>query len=115
MTTESVVAIVLALAAACCGAVGDAGPSPLTASVASAPAEIRADCELASRKCTRCHTLDRVLSAPASEPSYWRVYVRRMRLNPGSGIRADEEPAILRCLLYHSFGAAAVEEAMGKR
>jgi len=34
-----------------------------------------------------------------------------MRLTPGSGIRADEEQPILRCLLYRSFGPGAIEGA----
>jgi hypothetical protein len=67
---------------------------------ASAPAAIRADCELAARRCSACHTLDRVLSAPA-EPA---ITVRRMRLMPGSGILLAEEPAIVDCLLYAEAG-----------
>ncbi|HTJ42487.1 MAG TPA: photosystem P840 reaction-center cytochrome c-551 [Kofleriaceae bacterium] len=92
--------------AVACGATAEY--EPLTASVAGAPADVRAACELAAVRCSHCHTLERVLDAPATDPSYWRTYVRRMRLTPGSGIRPDEEPTILHCLIYRSFGPEAV-------
>lgn len=107
MTIDALVTILVLLSA--CGATTERDAEPLTASVAAAPAEIRADCELAARRCTRCHTLERIVDAPATGPGYWRTNVRRMRLTPGSGIRADEEAPILRCLLYRSFGAASLE------
>jgi hypothetical protein len=106
--TRAIAVMVAAMAA--CGSGGGRGPVVLVPS-ATAPAEVRAACELTVHRCSRCHTLDRVIHAPASAPDYWRVYVRRMRLTPGSGIRPDEEPPILRCLLYRSFGASTPETA----
>ena len=103
MTTK---AIMVAIAVAACGGVDE--HAMLTSAVVSAPAEIRADCELAATRCSRCHTLDRVVDAPATDPQYWRIYVRRMRLNPGSGISPDEEDPILHCLLYRSFGTTSL-------
>ena len=103
MTTR--VALIAIAIAAACGASSEY--EPLTSSVADAPPDVRAACELTAVRCSHCHTLDRVVAAPATDPDYWRTYVRRMRLTPGSGIRPDEEPTILHCLLYRSFGAGA--------
>jgi hypothetical protein len=97
--------IALALITAC-GAVAE-GPEQLTSSVSGAPDEIRADCALAAVRCSHCHTLDRVVNAPAADPEFWREHVRRMRLQPGSEIRAEEERPIVRCLVYRSFGPEA--------
>jgi hypothetical protein len=94
--------IALALLAAC-GA-GAEGPEQLTTAVTNAPTEIRADCALAAVRCSHCHTLDRVVNAPAGEPAFWQEHVHRMRLYPSSDIRPDEEAPIVRCLVYRSFG-----------
>lgn len=96
MTTR---AALLAITLAAC-----AISEPQLAAPSGAPTDVRADCALASRRCSRCHTLDRVVDARAEAPEFWRYYVHRMRLQPGSGIRPDEEPPILRCLVYRSFG-----------
>jgi hypothetical protein len=98
--------LALALLTAC-GAI-DRG-TVLTDAVADAPPEIRASCELTVNRCTRCHTLDRIVDAPADDPQFWRSAVRRMRLKPGSGIRPDEEDPIVRCLIYRSFGPPVLE------
>jgi hypothetical protein len=66
--------------------------------------ELARACRLAEKRCSRCHPLDRVLDARVSDPADWEAYVRRMRQTPGSGIRAGEEPTLVRCLVHHSFG-----------
>lgn len=98
--------LALALVAAC-GVMAE-GPEQLTSAVASAPPEIRSDCALAAVRCSHCHTLDRVVNAPANDPEFWQEHVHRMRLNPGSEIRPDEERPIVRCLVYRSFGPEAL-------
>jgi hypothetical protein len=103
MTTRTAVAA--AIAAVACAGVDE--HAMLTSAVVGAPPVIRADCELTADRCSRCHTLDRVVTAPATDPEYWRIYVHRMRLNPGSGISPDEEDPILHCLVYRSFGPEA--------
>ena len=70
----------------------------------TAPVEIRLGCALAENRCTRCHTIDRILGARVVSPQHWQAYVHRMRLQPESGIMPDEEPPIVRCLVYRSFG-----------
>jgi hypothetical protein len=70
-----------------------------------APVDVRLGCALAENRCTRCHTVDRVLAARVSSPVHWQAYVHRMRLQPQSGILPDEERPILGCLVFRSFGA----------
>src|SRR5512146_54280 len=62
-----------------------------------APVEVRLGCALAESRCTRCHTIDRILNARIDSPRHWEAYVHRMRLQPQSGILPDEEAPILRC------------------
>jgi len=81
-------------------------PSPpsLLDDPTTAPPEIRAACDLAQTKCTRCHTTDRIRTAHVTSPSQWKAYVTRMRRNPGSGIDPADGDTIVRCLVYRSFG-----------
>ncbi|MEO8551399.1 MAG: hypothetical protein ABI678_15580, partial [Kofleriaceae bacterium] len=48
------------------------------------PAALRAECELAGRRCSRCHALDRITHSSFTDPFAWQRYVHRMRLMPGS-------------------------------
>lgn len=68
------------------------------------PAQIRAACRVADERCTRCHSLDRVVALAPDGPADWGRYVRWMRLTPGSAISALDERAIVACLQYRSFG-----------
>lgn len=72
-----------------------------------APPDIRDACELASARCTQCHSLDPVIALQPNRPADWRRYVRRMRHMPGSAIAPDEETPIVTCLVYRSFGIDA--------
>ncbi|MBK9033569.1 MAG: hypothetical protein IPL61_20285 [Myxococcales bacterium] len=74
------------------------------------PADVRTACHLADERCTRCHSLDRVLALDPDGPADWVRYVRRMRLTPGSAISAIDERAIVACLQYRSFGVVAAGE-----
>jgi hypothetical protein len=78
---------------------------------------LRAACAVAERKCTRCHSLDRVLVAQVMRPKQWEIYVGRMRRMTASGITAHDAPPIVRCLVYRSFGVpdwVATEETEQK-
>ena len=66
---------------------------------ASAPPAIREACALAEQKCTRCHTLGRVLSFRTND---WGQVVARMRRQTASTITDADEPVILTCLEYRS-------------
>jgi hypothetical protein len=65
---------------------------------------LRASCELAEVRCSRCHTLDRVVLHRAASPRHWQDQVQRMRRNAGSTITRSDGAAITRCLVYRSFG-----------
>ncbi len=59
---------------------------------------LRDACTMTATRCTRCHTIDRVLVAAASSPVDWQAYVTRMRRMAGSGITEADGVVILRCL-----------------
>jgi hypothetical protein len=80
-----------------------------------APVDVRLGCALAENRCTRCHTVDRVLAARVSSPVHWQAYVHRMRLQPQSGILPDEERPILGCLVFRSFGAEGLASLGAER
>lgn len=101
MPSEGLALLVLVLALGC--GRGDAS----TLVRPGDPAAIRLACAVADTRCTHCHTLDRVLELAARAPD-WPVYVRRMRLQPGSGITAPEEQAIVRCLAFRTRGQLEV-------
>jgi hypothetical protein len=105
MTTRSgVVAMIVIVLGGCVG--GDTDPLRVMATPQpeAMPADIGADCDLAARRCTRCHTIDRVLNARIGEPDEWRRYVHRMRLMPSSAIAPDEEFPIAKCLVFRTSG-----------
>ena len=70
-------------------------------------AAISEACQLVSRRCSRCHPLDRVLQARVAAPQ-WPDYVHRMRLMPGSGIPPAEEQILIQCLSFRSASDSGV-------
>jgi len=92
--------ILLSLAAACAG-VGRMGGLP-DSEVEALPPDVRASYDLFTKRCSRCHSLSRPLDASIAEPDHWRMYVARMRRNPGSGISPDDAEKILVFLFYWS-------------
>lgn len=102
LRTERWVGLALLVAIAACGA-GEPPGRVLTAG-RSPPPEIVDACDLASRRCSRCHPLERLLLAHISTPGSWVMYVDRMRHQPESGITEPEGKVIVRCLVFHSFG-----------
>tara|TARA_R110002073_G_scaffold323204_2_gene500424 strand:- start:90519 stop:90875 length:357 start_codon:yes stop_codon:yes gene_type:complete len=103
--------VALAMSMGCSGA--SPGSNPLVHGMESPPDEVVEGCDMAQKKCTRCHTMDQLLTTKVGNPEAWRMYVHRMRLMPGAGIRAVEEPKIVKCLVYRSFGSeglATLEE-----
>ncbi len=74
----------------------------------NAPMPIRDACALAGRRCSRCHSIERVERARIDQPTQWRDYVHRMRLMPTSGIPPEDEPVIVQCLVFRSKGQAGL-------
>jgi hypothetical protein len=89
--------IVLVLAFAACG---DALPrQSLIANPNMAPSEIREACRFTEQKCTRCHTIGRVLAWDARTRAQWEPIVTRMRQMASSGITKSDAEVVLRCLV----------------
>lgn len=101
-TSPMIVASLVAMLASCGGAGSSGGVDPRWA-----PSD-RVRCQLAEKRCSRCHPFDRVLSVTVSEPVGWKTYVHRMRLVPGSGIAPAEERTIVECLVGRSFGSEGI-------
>ena len=76
----------------------------LLANRPEAPVGVQEDCILTEERCTRCHTLGRVLLADAHTPAEWEPIVLKMRLQASSGITLADADAVLRCLVYRSSG-----------
>lgn len=110
MTTRSLLALGLIAAMSCAGDVGRASSMVLLPDPVAAPAGIRTDCAIAERRCSRCHPLDRITTTRVASAAGWKSYVRRMRLTPSSGIPLSEEPAIVRCLVFGSFGSSGLQQ-----
>ena len=110
MTTRSVLALGLVAVVSCASDIVRASSSLLLPDPSAAPAALRADCAIAERRCSRCHPLDRITNTRVASPSGWQTYVRRMRLTPGSGIPVSQEPAIVRCLVFGSFGPPGLQQ-----
>ena len=75
------------------------------------PAEVRDDYRLFARRCSKCHSLSRPLTANISDDDQWVNYVNRMRRQPGSGISRDDQAHILRFLRYYAADLRATEAA----
>ena len=65
---------------------------------------------MTERKCTRCHSLDRILVAQVTHPQQWSTTVDQMRRMPASGISGDDGRVIARCLVYRAFGRPGLVE-----
>ncbi len=74
----------------------------------AASVELRAACALAEHRCSRCHPIDRVLLVDVATPRQWQDQVTRMRRLAGSSISPGDGDAIVRCLVYRSFGPAGL-------
>lgn len=68
--------------------------SPAAISVSSPNIDLRASEALMQKKCSRCHTLDRVIGA-RKDAAGWSSTINRMRALPGSHISEDEAKTIL--------------------
>ena len=97
------------LATTACGAAPPGLVGPDT------PPDLRASCQLAEHRCSRCHSLDRVLLARVESPEHWVLYVERMRRQPSSGISPDVAHTIVRCLVVRWFGRSGLARLEGTR
>jgi hypothetical protein len=75
------------------------------------PDDVRADYQLFARRCSKCHSLARPLTAGIKDDDQWVKYVNRMRRQPGSGISLDDQEHILRFLRYYAAELRAKDAA----
>jgi hypothetical protein len=61
-----------------------------------------ADYAVFAQRCSKCHSLARPLNSGIDRDDYWRLYVAKMRRQPGSGISVEDSVAILRYLHLYS-------------
>jgi hypothetical protein len=87
-----VIARLVLLAAVGCASEHRSADEPL-------PGHISAACELTRYRCSRCHTTERI-DRMSLDAVGWQRQVRRMRLLPDSAIHLDEEPSLVRCLVF---------------
>lgn len=73
-----------------------------SAYAAKVPPDIRPAFDVFAQRCSKCHSLSRPLDSGIDDDGYWAMYVRRMRLQPGSGISATDEKIILEFLRYYA-------------
>jgi hypothetical protein len=60
--------------------------------------DARADFDTFAVRCSKCHSLARPLDSGIDDDEYWRIYVDKMRRQPGSGISPTDAMAALRFL-----------------
>ena len=87
--------LVGALLGACASQAGGLPPEQV-------PEDLRSDYHVFAVRCSKCHALSRPLQSGITDDRHWANYVARMRLQPGSGITAEDAPRILRFLSYYS-------------
>lgn len=78
------------------------------------PAEMVAAARLAERRCTKCHTLGRVLEADYAA-SEWTAVVQQMERKEKSGISAQDAGTIAAFLAYRSTHKPGAAEAPASR
>jgi hypothetical protein len=66
------------------------------------PYEIKEACVLTEQRCTRCHTIGRVLASLEADRHDWPRLVGRMRRMPSSELGEDEAKTIVTCLDYRN-------------
>jgi hypothetical protein len=65
-------------------------------------ADVREDYRVFAARCSKCHSLARPLNSGIDDDEHWRMYVERMRRQPGSGITLEDTVPILRFLHQYS-------------
>jgi len=98
LRTWAIVVVIAALAALA----GCSGTRPAEPEVASLSPEVHADYQVFALRCSKCHSLARPLNSGIDDDDYWRMYVAKMRRQPGSGISEQDTVIILRFLHVYS-------------
>jgi len=70
--------------------------------LSAVPPEQQADYAVFAQRCSKCHSLARPLNSGITDDAYWRMYVEKMKRQPGSGITENDRPPILRFLHWYA-------------
>lgn len=96
----------LSAAALCASCTGSASqntqPPRLASDIGEVPADMMSDYRSFASNCSKCHDLDRALTAPVTDNRHWDIYVAKMMRTAGSAISAHEKPHILRFLYWYT-------------
>ena len=99
MKTLLTALVIIGLTSAVAGCSGGRTGEPEAETLSGTAA---ADYALFAVRCSKCHSLSRPLNSGIDRDDYWRLYVARMRRQPGSGISEEDTVAILRFLHLYS-------------
>jgi hypothetical protein len=98
LVTIGVASLLAGLAAGCPSALDRTeGLDP-----SAVPPEQQSDYAIFAQRCSKCHSLARPLNSGITDDGYWRMYVAKMRRQPGSGITEADTVPILRFLHWYS-------------
>lgn len=105
------VLVLLGLGLALGAGLGGCGAAPNTIDVSSYPPEMQRKYQIFEVRCSRCHGLERPITARVADGG-WLNYVRRMSRHPGAGISSADQREIAAFLEYHHSRPAAGEEGL---
>jgi hypothetical protein len=95
-------ALALLTSVACGGSQQGSNKVELPSEVGELPADLEDDFRMFAINCSKCHGLERPLTAPVTDHKHWERYVAKMMRTPGSGISAQEAPQILAFLFWYT-------------
>jgi hypothetical protein len=96
------------LAAAAVAACPSAMPQSEGMDLSAVPPDEQADYGVFAQRCSKCHSLARPLNSGITDDGYWRIYVEKMKRQPGSGISEGDKVPILRFL--HWYGTTRLQK-----
>lgn len=90
------------LAGTACGSTQTSSKVEMGSEVGDLPADLEDDYRVFAANCSKCHGLERPLTAPVTDHKHWERYVAKMMRTPGSGISTNEAPQILAFLFWYT-------------
>jgi hypothetical protein len=94
--------VALIAGTACGAAQSNASTVELPSDIGELPKGMEDQYGVFAANCSKCHGLERPLTAPVTDHKHWERYVAKMMRTPGSGISAQEAPAILAFLFWYT-------------
>lgn len=104
MNQTVIIRFSLAVGAAVCALSGLSGlraQESAGVDVSGYPGEVKKQYAVFAAKCSRCHDLNRALTARYTTPAQWKDLVERMARRPGAGISPRDRAQITSFLVFH--------------